>query len=126
MRPIKFRAWDKENKKMIYNPDFVFPNYAMDGNASVFVLMQYTGLTDDNGKEIYEGDVVKVGVICITGVRELLGDVVYERGCFKIRLNDYVYDFISFDGVTSIEVVGNVYEHPELLEEIKRMGDDKE
>jgi len=53
MREIKFRAWDKDLHKM-YNKWTVIP----DDDRS-HILMQYTGLKDKNGKEIYEGDIVK-------------------------------------------------------------------
>lgn len=108
MRPIKFRAWDKENKKMIYNPDFVFPNYAMDENASVFVLMQYTGLKDKNGKEIYEGDIVKYSWLPKDHPQHETGVVVVEdiRNIPSILTKGWTFE---------IEVIGNIFENPELL-----------
>jgi len=116
MREIKFRAWYKYGKKMVdlYK---IMPvagadhNGTMDGLFLPFdnniILMQYTGLLDKNGKEIYEGDVVdwlgdkfKIIIYCATAwcVTETSQQSLYE-------IDD-----------TEIEIIGNIYEHPQLLE----------
>lgn len=125
MKEIKFRAWDMVQKKMDYDLYF-----SQDGSRSLMsvlkdfgILMQHTGLKDKNGKEIYEGDVVKA---LLTGlIDESFNSVIeFSNGCFGIRsLEDGVFvngkgKFKSFDGCDTekrIEVIGNIYENPKLL-----------
>lgn len=121
MRTIKFRAWDKKKKEMIVpdaivNPLEGFPNYEH---------MQFTGLLDKNGKEIYEGDVVKIHNFKITWKH---GEPKIDWRIFEVRWNRYLWSFHNSviskplaDYDTSnlepyqIEVIGNVYSNPELL-----------
>ena len=109
MREIKFRAW---NGKRILD-DFCVS--CRSGKAEVrgevfdWTLMQYTGLKDKNGKEIYEGDVVKSDWYNdeqrITGAR-----VIFTSGCFTcIGLKHKLYLY------PELEVIGNIYENPELI-----------
>lgn len=140
-REIKFRAWDNENKYMVISKQGVFTalrnsmnivrqdnGYYNDGdllkpNKEKYILMQYTGLDDKNGKEIYEGDIV------------LLDCYYYEEpafdGEFKVIYDDIngmwllvdledkenIYTFENIRGYykTEIEVIGNMYDNPELL-----------
>jgi len=115
MREIKFRAWDKKNKKM----DMFAHNRAYFGsraeNPKAFddiILMQYTGLKDKNGKEIYEGDIVKY---CEEYIQEDLikwsnGIIEYGGSGFKIDGKGEL-DFYGDD----IEIIGNVYQNKDLL-----------
>ena len=124
----RFRAWDKENKKMIdvdilnWNNgevDFIGDGITFMLKANDIALMQSTGLTDKNGKEIFEGDIVKVtdgdertnfpdgGIGTICGLDEIFMwyiDGQVHNGLFDISQEYY------------IEVIGNIYENPELLE----------
>ena len=91
-REIKFRAWDKENKKMKYNitgieygnGDGNIDGIFIDGNfyeIEKIELMQFTGLHDKNGKEIWENDIVE---ITREGIYEK-GIIIFKNGCFFIK-----------------------------------------
>ena len=118
----KFRAWDSVKKEMFKDtfaitksgqavvveqkfvtgsPDYVFVDY--------LVIMQSTGLKDKNGKEIFDGDVVKCN--------GLLGTIESFKAmwiCSFVKYNNY--QKVGFFA-QEIEVVGNIYENPELLED---------
>ena len=122
MRSLKFRAWDASEKEMlchgavINDPDGWFA-YLCDGNdLEGDCLMQFTGLHDKNGKEIYEGDIIKCDID--NGIDE----VVWKRrvSCFSTKKPpvDGVKDGLISLGILDMEkytVVGNIYENPELL-----------
>jgi len=115
-REIKFRAWDLDKKQMNF---CIFVGIGKIFNMTKFfkpkeelknsVLMQYTGLIDINGKEIYEGDIVKSygGIFRST--------VEFKNGIFE-PFN--ASDNCSFYA-NECEIIGNVYENPELLERKK-------
>ena len=120
----KFRCFDKDNKTMhevfsidfrdwrVYYEAYGFRNY---WNKDV-VLMQSTGLHDEQGAEIFEGDIVKI----IYDSEPFTGVVVYdlEEVDFKATNNreDYGNNFQYLTVGESIEVIGNVHQHLELLE----------
>ncbi len=110
-REIKFKCWD--NLKMHYHPIITFFQYGWNvcdvakGDA---ILLQYTGLKDKNGKDIYEGDVFKYVLDDGFGdVTEYTEEVIFNQGSFDLD-NCPLGAFCS-DG----EVIGNIYENPELL-----------
>lgn len=82
-----------------------------------YVLMQYTGLKDKNGKEIYEGDIVKGSAY---GKEIYTGVVEFYDASFVMRIDGnkgyYRLNKMTFQ---ELEVVGNIYENPELLKEAK-------
>lgn len=120
MREIKFRAWDKLNNEMLKSP---LDSYYAIGRFFGFIpetsiLMQYTGLHDKNGREIYEGDVVMAREQNNISKKKHKQEVIYYYGCFmlamlpkKIRLRNISAPFIEND----IEIIGNVHENKELL-----------
>lgn len=118
MRDIKFRAWDRLDKKMfdvfMFNENYVYINSKDARWREDIELMQYTGLKDVAGIEIYEGDILEkdghwgIRIEFYKGLKVLdLDNVRYNN---KI-LNTNVYDF----DFTRWKVIGNIYENPELL-----------
>ena len=122
MREMKFRAFLKSNqvmydvltldiidkKALIENAEKQLKGYV---NLQAIELMQYTGLKDKNGKEIYEGDIISFG--------DNKGVVFYKRAKFKVKYRYYnCYCFDALSDVlyfNKVEVIGNVYENKELL-----------
>jgi len=131
MREIKFRAWDPVHKK-IFMPQF--------DRMQTMLLMQYTGLKDKNGKEIYEGDIVKWKfshtydegteheyISKTSGIVT----VVFNNGGFGINRykwleggnvkTDSTGDFCKdlhgwLKSWQEYKIIGNIYENPELLD----------
>ena len=117
-REIKFRAWDKRHNSMEYINDLYWfeENGIHDFNDDNYIFMQNTGLKDKNGKEIYDSDIVKVtwgsGKIVFYEVKycESLG-YHYLRDT-KNKEDD---DIICIYDYSQMDVVGNVFDNPELL-----------
>jgi hypothetical protein len=115
MREIKFRAWDKTNKWM-ERPFNLYECGCLnneDGySAEYFALMQYTGLKDKQGKEIYEGDIREGRWYSCTAPQEYRGVQVMKwndlNACFEWD-GHHIPEFIE------VAVIGNIYENPELL-----------
>ena len=173
MRTTKYRVWDKEKKVMIDYYQIVSINFDKDGVCGIdgwipikngdeweqelyqidkqnIVLMQWTGLTDKNGKDIYEGDVVKYEETVLLNGELVDGKVPIEKphivteikenyeywdgkigtqiwGHILISVNDLFglhqdewssyYGYESAEGLQEGEVIGNVFQNPELLEQ---------
>jgi hypothetical protein len=111
MRGIKFRAWHKHFKQMsntimtLGDTYFGFPNrselrYWL--HATNMAVMQFTGVKDKDGKEIYEGDIVRYGKADL--------QIIFEDGAFKIGGG-----LIYYRRPEEMKVIGNIYENPELL-----------
>ena len=125
MRTIKFRAWDKTAKLMCNVLELHFPNEDgsgvttdnYQGSFERFELMQYTGLKDKNGKEIYEGDIVK-GYFKVEEVEDYiflgLTDKEKKQGVKLFVIEDIFYPYTN-PIPDEIEVIGNIYENKKLL-----------
>lgn len=118
----RFRAWLKEDKEMIdveeinfYNGEFDFIGDAITWmcKSDDCVLMQSTGLTDKNGKEIFEGDVVKMAKNVYS--EPTCYEVVRHRGG-AYRLESKQYGCELWLRHTDCEIAGDIYKNPELLE----------
>ena len=116
-REIKFRAWNREKGRMFRIARFDFSDYtiyshpfACDGFlGEVCEIMQYTGSKDMNGVEIYEGDILQSEYY-------LRYQVVFKGDCWRcepLKNSSFKNRFIGRD----LEVIGNIYENPELLKE---------
>ena len=132
MRDIKFRAWDKIKKQMSdvrvidwlnKMVDLPYPDiereWDINSNENEVVLMQYTGLKDNNEKEIYEGDIVKAYFeykdrgFLKGDCREDVQVVNFSDLKFLYGKKDELKSV--FDCSDTIEVIGNIYENPELM-----------
>lgn len=124
-----FRAWLKEEKKMIDADeihwfdgqlDFIGDGITFKCKSDDLVLMQSTGLKDKNGKEIFEGDVVQYQNTKVPSA-DSKGIIRYfdNWAMFGIDIEHNEPRALFFNGLAdhiSLEVVGNIYENPELLE----------
>lgn len=124
MREIKFRAWHKYQKRMLYDLYLDFQgnigiwNYEETeikfiDRSDCLILMQYTGLKDINGVEIYEGDLVAVADYANW---EGLYKVIWDEENLMYMLEDAFGDREKLCEFEEYLVKGNVYENPELLE----------
>lgn len=118
----KFRAWDRIKKRMFLVLEIDYENELVSDetywNTIPFddvKLMQFTGLKDENGKEIFEGDVLQ------THDGEL-SKVVWNKylGCWEVEFLSEIVDLSEVADVKSnrsdCEILGNIYENPEFLE----------
>ena len=142
MREILFRGKDDESGKFVYGynglerdmrgsfPFVLKPSISWEENKILFssfvvpeTIGQYTGLTDKNGKKIFEGDIVLCKII---GLRETVvhkGVVEYLRDSFTVNIKSIVppQDIIWFSIQNGdIEVIGNIHDNPELLKECEQ------
>jgi len=124
IRNIKFRAWTKEQKQMV---EVVELNFYQATMASIYgdyasgerewdlkdfenvELMQYVGLKDKNGTEIYEGDVI------VWEYNEIPQEVKWDNSIGGYSTKRYHL----WRAINKMEVIGNIYENPELLQEEK-------
>lgn len=131
-REIKFRGFSIDKKKWVYgNYNYTFERgylsqgyddvpprcYYIDTETNYYEVYsqsigQFTGLKDKSGKEIYEGDIIQEG--------KRLWQVGFKDGCFVgVDFKNATWDELINIGYGNIEVIGNIYENPELLEKVE-------
>lgn len=135
MREILFRGKRMDNGEWVTGTPFIFadrckmiqavavhPDFVDEGNVYYSegfpvdpeTVGQFTGLTDKNGKRIFEGDVVEISHDAYPGVK---GEVFFKNGSFMLK---NVSDVLTLYGFLPwCEVIGNRFDDPELLEEVK-------
>lgn len=132
MVEFKFRAWDKINKEIFeIDGDFL---YLADGKvyeveevshsyqtymskkdvSERYTPMQYTGLKDKNGKEIYEGDILKATYFDFEYILKVIFDA--DDLCFSVLEDDGIScPLVNYKKHYKLEVIGNIYENPNLI-----------
>jgi len=136
MRKIKFRNWAGNQKKMYYSDDFSFEflenscyvllNGEVVGDTDWKKPMQFTGLKDRNGKEIYEGDIVEWDSLLMDGIttEKRRVEIRYLAKYHEYLPNDQsrgvnvLFTFPRTSNAQTIEVIGNIHENSELLKSL--------
>jgi len=129
VRELKFRAWDKKLNKFIGSFELEF---LTEFTANILIqekenieLMQYTGLKDRNGQEIYEGDIVKAvfqsgecgsGYIHREWHVEKVRYLNHRAGFYPMSEREFCREKEGSNTSLFVEVIGNIYEHPHLLD----------
>lgn len=130
MREIKFRAWSHESPQfMLYEDNKEICQYDNSltwgdwfkkhlheilSDDTDWTVMQYTGIKDKNGREIYEGDIVKAEDIFGSHIKRV--GYVDSHAAFQLGdLKMFMLNNHSMSVYMNIEVIGNIYENPELL-----------
>ena len=128
MREFKMKAWLKKEKKMVaiigidFNYEYI--RYTEDGNLfnenyktaefKDIELLQFTGLKDNGGQELYEADVIKFN----DGIDDIYGLISYddEDGAYRVSYENITEHLSDLEG--DFEIVGNIFENPNLHEQL--------
>ena len=123
MRPIKFRAWDNKESRMIDGCVGVYPlkgppEWSISGDGIMirpdsgrFTLIQFTGLLDKNDVEIYEGDIVQIDDMGDFW----LAEIIFHESCFVYKSKNLYWHGETIESLKT-EIIGNIHENSELLE----------
>jgi uncharacterized phage protein (TIGR01671 family) len=130
MREIKFKLWNPHGKSMIEDVENVYDclkqqhvhdktqpsrgfTPAYDHVSEGFVWLQFTGVKDKKGRDIYEGDIVKYSLDNPDGDSQtFIEEVIFHGSCFVV--DGYTPLDVTIDW--EVEVIGNVHENPELIQ----------
>lgn len=132
MREIEFRLWDKQTNKMYYQRDEWFFDNEYDAvhfslNINGFlayktskdaILLQYTGMNDSKGNNIYEGDIVKYRQRNLDQAFGIEDGPAYIERIIEIKYRGQSFN-VPAGFIKDLEVIGNIYENSNLLEETK-------
>lgn len=125
MRP-RYRVWDKQEKKMIYDAEHTYDDWktscasfgVMLEDTERFDVMQYTGKKDINSRRIFEKDIVS---FCTLNGTKLIGKIKYyeDAASFLITAKERYAEYLN--NVSDLEVLGNTYENKELINETTKV-----
>ncbi len=113
MRTIKFRFWDVRDKEIIpwENINTEHLHYYLSLDENIVIPMQFTGLQDKNGEEIYEGDI-------LTLPNMGKGTIEWYHCGFILRLqSEIIWQELLFNVVGHYTIIGNIYQNPELIKQ---------
>lgn len=120
MREIKFRAWDGQDTMIYFDFNSIRHDGLIDWNENKYSdtggglyidncnVMQYTGLQDKTGRDIFDGDIVETDTENIVSIKYNNDFGAYQAGGFPLTKRDIEE--------LNIEIIGNIYENPELLD----------
>jgi uncharacterized phage protein (TIGR01671 family) len=125
MRELKFRVYDRLAERFIkcdegYQGHYVlslkgeFHNLQNGSGGKEYVVQQYTGLLDKNGKDIYEGDILIFRPSYDESLGGQFGNAVFSAS-FKDGSFRFGDEFADQDGANYYEIIGNIFENSELL-----------
>ena len=106
-REIKFRTWDKLNNRWLFGDVWKLAQY--DSLVDKEKVCEWTGLLDKNGKEIYEGDIIKS-----EQWKPSVYQVAFDRGAFYIAKQN-LEEVADIKYAEGFEIIGNIWENPALL-----------